>query len=315
MADIEKGSNGRDGRDENPVALICLLLVSGTSLGIIIGLARYLVGDMQVSPLHLAATQNVAAGLLIFVFMRNRRSSLGLVKTNLAYFVATSAFGIAIPHAIVYLAVDALGVAIMGSVYLIPPLLTYCLALVVGFDTFDKVRFAALVIGLAGTAMLFADREFTPDATLFWLAIAMLAPLAMAVGNLHRSIYWPPGLAIAPFASTMLFVAGSLLAIVGVAIDGLPSLHALCARYAAALAGCVAAAIVGYLAFVALQRRAGPVYVSQGGYVVAASSLVFGLLIFAERLSLLALGGIAVIAIAVGQYAAAIRAKAAGASV
>ena len=136
--------------------------------------------------------------------------------------------------------------------------------------------------------------EAGQPAAAIWVAVALLIPVCLALGNIYRTVDWPKDagpieLAVGShLASAAMLFAGIL------AHDGGASLGQLAAVPLVTIAQMASASLM-FVFFFRLQHVGGPVYLSQIGYVAAAVGLFSGTLFLGERYGILTWLGAAII--------------------
>src|SRR5690606_2637706 len=91
----------------------------------------------------------------------------------------------------------------------------YAGALALGMEGFQTTRAIGVVAALAGAAILAIRQQAGPEADLVWAFLVLLGPVLLAIGNLYRTLRWPPGVSAQALASGMLLVAALMLLCVG----------------------------------------------------------------------------------------------------
>ena len=127
-----------------------------------------------------------------------------------------------------------------------------------------------------------------------WLFVALAIPACVATGNIYRSLKWPKDVSDFGLAAAMLiasavwlfplFLAGTPVAFRGSFGGG-----------EALIAAQIAASAAMYWLYFWLQRIAGPVYLSQIGYVAAGFGVLFAVIFFHEHVPALMIVGLAMI--------------------
>lgn len=284
------------------------LLSTGILIGASVPLAR-VAGERGVAPLVWVLATSALSSLLLRLARRasppaaveraSRRAWLG-------YVAALGLLSIALPNALLFVAVRELGAAAGSLAYTLPPLLTVAIAALVGLERPTRRRILGIVLGLVGTLVLVLPRSALHDAgtASAYLCLA-LVPVSIAIGNIVRARYWPPGSTpIGNAAGTTL--AGALLLGGALAVEGAGTaqLLALATPALAGLAlGQAAASAVAMLLFFWLQRAAGPVFTSQVGYVATATGLAAAAVVFGERVSpwFVVAGGLVMLGVVLAQ--------------
>ena len=264
---------------------LLLLLATGTTLGMAPPFAR-LAATNGIPMIGFAFWQNLIGGLLLLTLavLTGARPPL----QHLRFYAVSGLITLALPSVLIFLAVARIGAGLPSIAYAFPAMLTYVFALALSMERLIWTRAAGIGLGVVGILMILLPRTGpVSDADLPWMLLAMLAPVSLAAGNIYRTRYWPkdaPPLALA--AGTLLGAAAWLL-LASPAFTGelyLPS-NTAPADWVLAAAGLFAC--LSFIPYFELQRVAGPVYLSQIGYVMAATSLLIGHFVFGERYGLL----------------------------
>ncbi len=275
---------------------LLLLLATGMTLGMAPPFARVAAAN-GIPMIDFAFWQYLLGGLLLvaLAMLTGARPPL----RHLRFYAISGLITLALPNVLIFLAVARIGAGLPSIAYAFPAMLTYAFALGLRMEKLIWTRAAGIGLGVIGILMILLPRTGPiSDADLPWMLLAMLAPVSLAAGNIYRTRYWPkdaPPLALA--SGTLLGAAGWLL-IASLVFNGglyLPS-HTAPADWVLAAAGLFAC--LSFIPYFELQRVAGPVYLSQIGYVMAATSLLVGTFVFGERYGLLV--WLAVIVIVVG---------------
>lgn len=280
------------------------LLSGGSLLGLSTNLAK-LAGDKGISPLAFLCWSVVGAALLLLVIATLRRYRPPINTRTLEYYAVSAFVGVVGSNLIFFSAIPHIGAGFVALTITLPPLLTYLGALALRMERFQVTRAAGVTAALAGTGILAVRKLSEPQADEFWIFLALLGPVLLAIGNLYRSLRWPEGVsadALAPgmlvAAALMLFSAGFLPGFsVAVPVDrNLPLI--LIAVQSVVFAG-------QFLLLFLLQKTGGPVLLSLLGSVgavvgvpvaiflqgeTAPESLFVGTVLIATGIALLNLG-------------------------
>ena len=265
---------------------VSLLLAVGLLVSSIIALAK-LATASGVPPLALSFWQCLGGGFLLLLLTLVRARGFALDGRHLRYYAIAGLTGFALPHTLVFFAVTPLGAGLASVAYAFPPLFTYALTLLLRMDRLVWHRALGILLGLAGVLLILLPRGSLPSPDLIgWMLVVMAAPLSLALGNVYRTLDWPGGASGGALAAGMMLGSAVLVAPVMLLVDGpyLPQPLAQPGHWAVV----VQAVVTGltYLLFFELQRIAGPVYLSQIGYVITATGLIAGMVFFGERYSL-----------------------------
>ncbi|WP_303761146.1 DMT family transporter [Alcanivorax jadensis] len=250
-----------------------LLLASGMLLGFTFPLAK-LAGIAQMPAMTWVILNSLGASLTLLTLLM-LTGGLELPRgRQWRYALITGPITFASPSLLVFLVVPQVGAGYSGIMFALSPVLTLTLTRLAGMGTLGRQKTLGLLLGLGGAAGISLTRgSLGAPAEALWLALAALIPLALAAGNLYRTLDWPGQaspellafwshtLAVILYASAALIFGNE--AIWKSAVDN-PQL----AAGHLALAGLIAPLIFR------LQRFGGPVLLSQTGYVAAGTSLL-----------------------------------------
>lgn len=262
-------------------ALACLLAI-GVLLGCTANLAKA-AGQAGVAPLALVFWSTLAAGLgtMAVAALLGHRPAGG--ARALEYYLVAGLLTVVGSNAIVFPAAPQVGAGFVALCFAFPPMLTYALALGFGLERLRWQRALGVLCGLAGAAVLAVAKWQGAPGDLGWILLTLAAPVIVSLGNVYRSLRWPPGASTLELAPGMLLGAALVVLPVAVAAEGRLPAPPLDAGWPFWLG---LALLLGatYSLFFVLQRLAGPVYLSQIGSVGAVIGAGLGMLLFGERL-------------------------------
>lgn len=271
---------------------LLLLIATGVALGAAPPFAR-IAAQSGIPMIAFAFWQNLIGGLLLLLL-----ASLNGVRPplrHLRFYAISGLITLALPSMLIFLAVARIGAGLPSIAYAFPAMLTYAIALGLRMERLAWMRAAGIGLGLIGILMILLPRSGPiSDADLPWMLLAFVAPVSLALGNIYRTRAWPKDAAPLALASGTLLGAAFWLLLAGLAFGSvhLPSVAAP-SDWVLAAAGFFAC--LSFIPYFELQRVAGPVYLSQIGYVMAATSLGVGTFVFGERYGLLVWLAVAVI--------------------
>lgn len=250
------------------VPLLCLL-GGGSLLGLSINLAK-LAGEKQLAPVTFLFWSLAGAALLLTSIAIVRKAPPPLSARAVEYYLVAAVVGVAGPNLIFFSAIPHIGAGFVAMLGTLPPLLTYVGALVLRMEQFQTVRAVGVVSALVGAMVLAAGKLSAPDADTFWIVLTLLGPLLLAIGNLYRSLRWPPGLAADVLAPGMLMAAACLLLMIGL-LSGSSLAVPTNQGLSVILIGVQALVFAGqFWLLLILQKTGGPVLLSLLGAVGAA---------------------------------------------
>lgn len=270
---------------------LLLLLAVGGILGGVAPIAKAAV-SAGVPPATYVFWMALTAGLALAGLALVRGQPLR--RRHLRYALVSGLVSLALPNLLVTLVVAPLGAGPTALVFTLPPLLTLGLAAALRIETLGPRRVAGVVLGLTGAAILVLARfEVSGAAEAGWMVVALAIPCSLAVGNVYRTMAWPHGAQPLTLAAGLMLAAAVWLLPVALGQGILTRLDHWSIWTQAALMA------LSYVLFFRLQRVAGPVYLSQIGYVAAAVGLVVGITVYGEHPGWGAAAGVALIALGV----------------
>ncbi|MFN4278191.1 MAG: DMT family transporter [Ferrovibrio sp.] len=265
---------------------LLLLIATGVALGFAPPFAKVAAGE-GIPMIGFAFWQNFIGGLLLLLLALLNGARPPLQPRHLRYYAISGLITLALPSVMVFLAVAKIGAGLPSIVYAFPAMLTYIFALTLRMEKLAWMRAGGIALGLIGILMILLPRSGPVDeAALPWMLLALIAPVSLAAGNIYRTRAWPQDAAPLALAAGTLLGAAFWLLLGGLAF-GVAHLPAgrIDADWILVAAGI--AAFLSFIPYFELQRVAGPVYLSQIGYVMTATSLAIGTFVFGERYGLI----------------------------
>ena len=276
-----------------------LLLAVGTLLGLNFPLGK-LAQAAQVPAVLWAALISLGASSLLGAWLLLRRRPVVCDAQHLRYFVITALVSYALPNLLVLAAMAHLGSGPTAMMFTLSPLFTALLSRLAGLRAPARLEYWGIAIGFGGALLVALARGAAGrPAAWLWVGVGLLIPLLLALGNVYRSLDWPPRadgtwLAVGSHGVAALLLL-ALCALTG-AWRGLPALAGVPWLAAAQ----VAAAVLMFPLFFRLQALGGPVLLSQIGTVGAGVGVAVGAGLLGERYPPLVWGGVALIALGIG---------------
>lgn len=275
-----------------------LLLITGLLLGLTLPFGK-VATESGIAPMLWAFIISFGAGSVLLIALKARGKPFTLTWPKLRYYVIAAAISYAIPNMLMFSAIPHLGAGYTGIMFTLSPVMTLLLSLLLGVRRPNLLGIAGITIGFVGAVMVAATRgEAGQPADLFWVAIGLLLPVSLAIGNIYRTIDWPKdGGPIELAVGSHLAAATMLLA--GLFAAGDVGSFSMLVDLPYVMAAQIAASSAMFAFFFRLQAVGGPVYLSQIGYVAAAIGLLSGVLFLGEHYSLLTWIGAAIVVVGV----------------
>jgi drug/metabolite transporter (DMT)-like permease len=274
---------------------LSLLLVTGLFLGLTPPLGK-IATAFGVPALLWAFVVSAGAGGVLLIGLLIRGKRIGLDAHSLRYFIITAIVSYAIPNFLIFAAIPHLGAGYTGIMFTLSPVITLVLSLTIGVRRPNALGIAGILVGFLGAAIVATTRgEVGEPADLHWVIAGLLIPVSLAVGNIYRTIDWPPGAGPIQLAVGSHLAAATIL-LASLFITGEAGAFALLGQIPLVVLAQVVAVAAMSTFFFRLQAVGGPVYLSQIGYVGAAVSLAGGVIFLGERYAALTWIGAAIIA-------------------
>lgn len=275
-----------------------LLLITGGLLGLTPPFGK-LAAEGGIPPILWSFVISFGAGGVLLCVLLARRTRFTLTAHKLRYFAIAAAISYAIPNILMFSAIPHLGAGYTGIMFTLSPVVTLVLSILLGVRRPNLLGVAGIAVGFAGAVMVTMTRgEASQPADLFWVAVGLLIPVSLAAGNIYRTRDWPGDAGTTELAVGSHLAAATMLLVGVFAVGGGGSFGSLLDA-PLLVAAQVAASAAMFAFFFRLQAVAGPVYLSQIGYVAAAIGLVSGVLFLGESYSPLTWMGAGIITVGV----------------
>ena len=251
----------------------------------------------------------VGAGVLLALPVLFRRGTAGLGRL-LPYSFGAGALMMA-PSAAGYLAVGHVGAGFISLTFAFPVLMTWLIARALCMDGARRGQGWGVAAALVGGVVL-ASGKLTetggPGGGAVWVLVAASIPVALALGNIFRTRFWPTGEAPLTLAALSVLIGAALVMPMAVFSEG-ARLTALWSDRDILLLTLTGSAVVAaqYVLQFRLQALAGPVYMSQIGGVAAMVGAILAVLVLGEALPPAFWPAVALIAAGTAQFQRAAR--------
>ncbi len=266
----------------SPVLPLGMILTLGSLWGLAFSFSK-MAANGGVHPVSYTFWQGLAAGLVVAAICRLRGLHIPLGGAWLRYYFTVGLTGIALPNVNLVAVIAHLPAGVMVLTIPFVPLITYGIAIGLKMEQFSLPRFAGVICGLAGVALIVLPRASLPDPEAApWFLLALATPALYATTNVLASRLRPPDTRSMPLAAGMLLAAATMLTPVVFLMDVLylPSLPV--GEAEIGMLGQIVISSVAYLIFFEVLRLAGPVFMSFTGYIVTLTGIAWGVLLFGE---------------------------------
>lgn len=272
---------------------VLLLFAAGGFVGLIFPLAK-VAGQIGLSPLVYTGLSATGAAAVLRIICHVSGDAPPLRARELRYALLAGQFTFAIPFGTLVVVIPFVGSGVSAILQSLAPLITLAIVYALGAERPSLWRSLGLAIGFVGVLLILFARGAGQGAEadgFGWYILALVTPVALAVGNVYRSLAWPQASRPLPLATLTLAAAalGLLALAVLFRVFGLsgPLTAGLASGWPLIPLQSLVTGI-GYAFFFRLQQVGGPVYLSQISYVNTGVGVIFAILVFGEVLPLMA---------------------------
>ena len=271
-----------------------LLVATGGLLGLTFPLGK-LASAASIPPIIWAWLIAAGSGSVLFLIQLLLNNKLPLQRNYLIYYLISAIFSLVLPNVLIFSVIPVLGSGFTGVLFTLSPIFTLTLSSIWQVRMPSRLGVVGILVGFAGALIVALTRgEVDQPASFLWVLTALLIPVSLAVGNLHRSLAWPENAKPLQLAIGSNFMAAALLFFLAVANSQVMEFQTLLSVKKLAVIQIVGSAAM-FSVFYRLQQVGGPTYLSQIGYVAAGVALFTGTLFLDERYSVVTWGGAVVI--------------------
>jgi drug/metabolite transporter (DMT)-like permease len=264
------------------ILLIALGLIWGSGYTI----ARYAVTN-GVTPLGYTFWQCLGPAIILTLLSGAQKTKPTLSLNHIYFFVICGLIGIALPNTNMYFAAAHLPAGMLALLVNTVPILIYPLALISKQEKFDMVRFLAICLAIIGVLTLVIPKTSLPDKhAAIWVLIALLTPLCFAIFATYVNPKRPSDCSSLTVAAGMMCAATFILMPLVFATHNFFAIHFPLTLPMYIILLEIVLSSLGYVLFLWLLKIAGPVYYSLVDGVVAATGIMWGIVIFNEQFNL-----------------------------
>ena len=273
---------GEPGRQRRLALYLIMLIGGGGIWGITFSLAK-LVTETGIDPIGLALLTGAAGALILLPYALSRPERIPLKRDYLETYVVAGSLGTAFPTCALFVVAPHMPAGVLAIIVSLMPLMTYGIALSFRVERYQGLRAAGIGIGLAAVLMIILPDTSLPNPGMVgWVFVALIAPLAYAGENIYIALRRPADSNPYALLCGMLTAASLLLLPVVLATGGWIPLESLDGEIIVMILALSMVNIVGYVTFIELIRMAGVLFAALMAYVVTASGVLWGMLIFSE---------------------------------
>jgi drug/metabolite transporter (DMT)-like permease len=281
-----------------------LLLILGITWSLGYSIARYCTTN-GVNPLGYAFWQSLGPAIILTAICFVLKIPPSLKRQAIFFYLFAGLIGISLPNANIYFSAQHLPAGILAVVINTVPLFTYLLALAFKEETFHQRRFAGVILTFIGLLVLAQPHVLLEKSAAPWLFSALLTPLAFSLCAVFISKYRPDNSHSLSLASGMLCASTLWLTPVVIVLGHFYWIQSFAPMQNRLIVLEIALSSFGYWILFILLRKAGAVYYSLVGGIVAIAGLLWGYIFFGESQTIYSL--LAITSIIAGITCVAIR--------
>ena len=240
-----------------------------------------------IPPLGFAFWGAFGSALILSVLCAKRRLGLPWDRPHLVQYIASGLSGFVLANFAGYTALQYIPAGFFALLVPLSPILTVLGAAMLGMDRLTRPRIIGTALGFSGVALAMAPGAALPDVSLLgWALLAALTPVGFAISNIVASRLAPRGTDALVLATGALYAAAFFLALLGLALG---QFHLPGGKVDALIPLQAALTAFAYLLYFRLIAATGSVITSQTGYIVTIAGVIWGALLFDERMGWLTL--------------------------
>jgi drug/metabolite transporter (DMT)-like permease len=259
-----------------------MLLVLGVLWGAGFSLAK-IAGEAAIPPFAYTFWQAAASGTVLTAIAWWRAKPPPLDRASLVYYLIAGLTASALPMANTAHTVPHLPAGVMAVVTTFSPILTYALALAFGLERAVIRKVTGIAIGFAGAMLMVVPRAALPSPDMaVWVLAGMLTPALYAASNLYVSAARPQGVDSLALAAGMQGAAAVAMLVLGLATGQVYAPVGVWGSGDLAMAAHALIQVGSMILMFEVMRLAGPVFLSQVGFLSPISGMVWGMVFFSE---------------------------------
>ncbi|RDZ26622.1 DMT family transporter [Lysobacter silvisoli] len=262
---------------------LALTLIAGSLVGAIFVIGKLLLGR-GLSPLIVSLIQTGGASAVLLSVLAARGQRLSLTAADRRFYLVAGLIAVAGSALLGNWVLARIPAGIYTVVVTLSPMFTSLFNALAERRWPSATALAGTALGLAGVLLVLVPRARSVEAEqALALGVAVGVPVLLAIGNVYRSRHWPSGLS-APMSTAGTMLVQTLAVLPLLAVSGQSASAAELGAAWPLLLAMVLVTLAANVAAAALQRIADSVAYSQIGYVIALTGVVWGAVLFGERL-------------------------------
>jgi drug/metabolite transporter (DMT)-like permease len=279
---IEQPSVALPGRRSALLPLV-LLVILGTSWGLHFPILKFAArSGLPYSGIAAATICGVALALLAISLARGR---LPVFRSRTIRFYCVCAFlGYLVPYFLALFATGRIDAGIVTLITSTSPIITLCLAALVGIERVSAIRVLGIGLGLISVLFLIVPQVDRVDsAALTAMILAFGVPVSYSSYHVYLSKRWPPGFDSFQVACGEALVALGLMLPLFLTTGGGATLDSGWTDAHWAILAMVAITTIDCYLYFEIVRLAGPVFVSQANFITVIAGVLWAMLLHGER--------------------------------
>ena len=174
------------------VALSLTLMLAGGIVGPLRFVLNKFAVDGGVPPFAFAFWPMLFAGILLLLVAILRGETPSLKFVYLRAYLTIGIFAMGAPMTVLTFLADKLPQGVISMVVILAPTLTYLFAILFGVDRLKLLSVIGLALGLGGILLIVLPDVSLPERDMvWWLLLALLAPVLLGLGNVLTALGAP----------------------------------------------------------------------------------------------------------------------------
>ncbi len=259
-----------------------LLFLVGGVWGITFSLAK-IATEAGIHPIALSWWQAVLGAGFAFTYSLISRNLPPVTSSSLVFYAMCGLLGTALPGTLFFYAAPEIAAGVISITVATVPMTTLLLSLPFGLDRMAPLRLLGIMLGVIAVVMMVAPETSLPGVgDAFWVFVCLVASGCYALENVWIALRRPDGCNSFGVLTGMLMAAVALLTPLMLFTGTFQPLNLPFGTIEWTIIAIAAINTLCYGLFIQLVTTAGPVFASQGGYLVTLSGVVWGIILFDE---------------------------------